>query len=71
MIRNNEHECLSCWEERRGNSIEVVIWNEFEDYVVVLAERHDYWLLKTAYLVTRSGKRRQLESSRTRNQRPR
>lgn len=69
MIIHHENPCLSCWEERRGNNTEIVIWNEVEDYVVVLAARRDYWLLKTAYVVNRSGKRRQLANSRARSQR--
>ncbi|RNW16932.1 oxidoreductase [Citrobacter werkmanii] len=69
MIRHHDSEHLSCWEERRGNNTEIVIWNENEDYVVVLSARRDYWLLKTAYIVTKSGKRRQLTSSRARAQR--
>lgn len=68
MIIHSDNEHLSCWEERRGSNTEIVIWNEVEDYVVVLAARRDYWLLKTAYVVNRSGKRRQLANSRARSQ---
>jgi len=68
MIIHSDNEHLSCWEERRGSNTEFVIWNEIEDYVVVLAARRDYWLLKTAYIVNRSGKRRQLANSRARSQ---
>ena len=68
MIIHSDNEHLSCWEERRGNNTEIVIWNEIEDYVVVLAARRDYWLLKPAYVVNRSGKRRQLANSRARSQ---
>ncbi|WP_310827099.1 oxidoreductase [Pseudenterobacter timonensis] len=69
MIIHHDNEHLSCWEERRRNDTEIVIWNEREDYVVVLAARRDYWLLKTAYVVNRSGKRRQLRNSRERSRR--
>ncbi len=68
MIQHHESEHLSCWEERKGSNSEIVIWHEAENYVVVLAARRDYWLLKTAYVVNRSGKRRQLINSRCRSQ---
>lgn len=66
MIIHNTHQGVSCWPERRGATEEWVIWNEVEDYVVVLSARRDYWLLKTAYLVTYSSKRRSLRQSRQR-----
>lgn len=68
MIIHSDNEHLSCWEEKRGSNTEIVIWNEIKDYVVVLAARRDYWLLKTAYVINRSGKRRQLANSRARSQ---
>ncbi len=52
----------------RKNIREVVIWIESEEYVVVLSERRDYWLLKTAYIADKSGKKRQL--TRNRNKYP-
>lgn len=55
---------VSWWEEKRGNTLEIVIWIESEQYVVVLSERRDYWLLKTAYLATKSGKIKQLTRNR-------
>ncbi|ELY7391614.1 oxidoreductase [Cronobacter universalis] len=68
MIINHSAEGISCWKEKRDNITEIVIWNEAENYVVILSERRDYWLLKTAYVVTQSGKRRQLRNSRARNE---
>ncbi len=70
MIRNHAHQGVSCWPERRGTTEEWVIWNEVEDYVVVLSARRDYWLLKTAYLVIYKSKRRSLSQSRDRAFKP-
>ena len=64
MIRNYDHCDISCWSERRGPTEEWVIWNECENYVVVLSARRDYWLLKTAYVVTYDSKIRTLKQSR-------
>ena len=63
MIRNYNHCDISCWSERRGPTEEWVIWNECENYVVVLSARRDYWLLKTAYVVTYDSKIRTLKQS--------
>ena len=59
-----EHPEISWWVEKRGSNNEIVIWVEKEQYVVVLSERRDYWMLKTSYLATRSGKIRQLQKNR-------
>lgn len=59
---------ISHWEERKGSNRDIVIWIESEQYVVVLSERRDYWLLKTAYLATKSGKIRQLTKNRKKYQ---
>lgn len=59
---------ISHWVEKKGNNQDMVIWIESEQYVVVLSERRDYWLLKTAYLATKSGKIRQLTRNRKKYQ---
>ena len=40
---------FSWWENRRGREVSVVIWAERLDFVVVLARRREYYLLKTAF----------------------
>ncbi|MDT4288884.1 hypothetical protein RO575_04895 [Methylomonas sp. MO1] len=67
-IENSE---ISWWVEKRDNQNEIVIWIEAEQYVVVLSERRDYWLLKTSYLATKSGKIKQLERNRAKYAKPR
>lgn len=50
IIKNAERDSrIRWWENRRGRNIHVVIWIENEEFVVVLAKRKDYYLLKTAY----------------------
>lgn len=63
MIQNHQHCDVHCWEEARKSTREVVIWHESAKYVVILSERRDYWLLKTAYTVTYSSKERSLRNS--------
>ena len=62
---------ISWWQEKRNNRLEIVIWIEVEEYVVVLSERRDYWLLKTSYLATKSGKIKQLKKYREKYSVPR
>lgn len=40
---------ISWWENKRGGDKHVVIWHESENFVVILAKRKDYYLLKSAY----------------------
>ena len=40
---------ISWWKNKRGSNTHIVILNETKGFVVVLAERKDYYLLKTAY----------------------
>ncbi|MEI6553557.1 MAG: oxidoreductase [bacterium] len=42
---------ISCWENKRGSNTHVVIWFDIESYVIILAKRNGYYLLKTAYMV--------------------
>lgn len=50
LIANAENEPdISWWENKRGRDTHVVIWHQAENFVVILAERNGYYLLKTAY----------------------
>ena len=49
MIANAETDTeISWWKNKRKNNTHVVIWHEAENFVVVLAERSGYYLLKSA-----------------------
>lgn len=49
---------ISWWENKRGRNTHVVIWHEMGNFVVILAKRKDYYLLKTAYCVQTNRSRR-------------
>jgi len=55
---------VTWWEESRGSSIDVLIWLEAEDYLVVLVRRTDYLLLKTAYCTDKPHKQNTLRKNR-------
>lgn len=65
IIKNvSKEDRISWWEERRGSSVDVLIWLEIEDYLVVLSKRRKYYLLKTAYLANRPHKKKTLRKNR-------
>ena len=55
---------ITWWEEKRVNEKCKLLWFEEEDYVIVLARRKNYWLLKTAYLADKPHKKKQLRRNR-------
>jgi hypothetical protein len=40
---------ISWWENKRGTNTHVVIWHEPENFVVILAARNGYYMLRSAY----------------------
>lgn len=44
---------IKWWENKRGRDTHVVLWLEALDFAVILAKRKKYYLLKTAYNVTK------------------
>lgn len=50
IIKNINLPEISYWENKRGNNKHVVLWLEKENFIVILAKRHDYFLLKTIYV---------------------
>lgn len=50
LIANIEADAdITWWENKRGANTHVVIWHEAENFVVILAARNGYYLLKSAY----------------------
>ena len=50
LITNaDSDESISWWKNKRGTNTHVVIWHEAENFVVILAERNDYYMLRSAY----------------------
>lgn len=61
---SNGTEGFSWWENRRGRDTRVAIWAEPWDFVVILAKRRDYYLLKTAFCKLKPHRRRSFEKER-------
>lgn len=57
------HAEIDEWQNKRGTEVNTLLWFR-EEYLVVLAQRRGYWLLKTAYCTEKSGRIRQLQKER-------
>ena len=62
---------VDCWENKRGRDTHTVLWLEQENFLVVLAKRSNYYVLKTCYKHGNGNKRKQLLKERAVNQDPR
>lgn len=62
IIHHCSEQHIKIWFNRRKGETRVCLWLESEEYLVVLAERNNYLLLWTAYLVTRNHQKRKLEA---------
>lgn len=63
VIENAEAPEVDHWTNKRRGETHHLLWYN-EDYLVVLAERTGYFLLKTAYLTDREHTRRKLRAER-------
>lgn len=65
VIDQNKHEDILIWKNTRGSDKRTVLYNESENYIVILAERKDYYLFITAYYIeTEHRKRKMLQEYR-------
>jgi hypothetical protein len=61
IIENSTASIVKCWKNIRKGEVRICLWLENQEYLVVLAERKGYILLWTAYMVTRSHRKRKLQ----------
>jgi hypothetical protein len=54
IINNYDNNKISCWENKRGNNNNIVLWLQEENYMIILSKRKDYYSLTTAYKHTNS-----------------
>jgi len=57
------HPEIDEWRNRRGTEKNTLLWFR-EEYLVILAERRGYWLLKTAYCTNESRRIRKIRKER-------
>lgn len=51
VIDNNQHPNILVWRNKRGKDDRMLLMNETENYIVILTDRGDHFLLITAYLL--------------------
>lgn len=57
------HAEIDEWKNKRGSEVNTLLWYR-KEYLVVLAQRQDYFLLKTAYCTEKNGRITQLARER-------
>ena len=60
IIEHSTDKLVRCWRNKRGSEKRILLWFCEDDYLVVLADRGNYVLLWTAYLVTYNHTREKL-----------
>lgn len=61
IIENHHDSAIKIWRNQRRNEERVCLWFVREDYLVILADRGDYILPWTAYLVEQPHRQRKLQ----------
>lgn len=60
VVEQRKHPEILIWKNRRGKDERILLFNESENYLVVLTQRRDYLLFITAYVVNREHRKRSL-----------
>lgn len=60
VIDNNTHAEILIWKNQRGKDERIVLFNETENYILILADRKDYFLFITAYFIGTEHRKRSL-----------
>lgn len=60
LMLNSKHPKLKVWRNKRGRDENILIFEEEEDYLLVLADRGEYILPWTAYVIVEPNRRRKL-----------
>jgi len=61
VIEHDDDQAIKVWRNRRGRDERVCLWFYKENYLVILADRRDYILPWTAYLVEQPHRQRKLQ----------
>lgn len=60
VIENFEHEEILIWKNVRGKDERIVLFNEIENYIVILTDRGEYYMFITAYYIETEHRKRKL-----------
>jgi rlfB len=60
VIENYLHDDILIWKNKRGADERVVLFNEKENYILILSQRKDYYLFITAYVIDKEHRKQKL-----------
>ena len=60
VIENEQHEEILIWKNKRGKDERIVLFNEIENYILILTDRQGYYMFITAYFVDTKHRKRAL-----------
>ena len=60
VVEQNQHPEILIWKNRRGKDERILLFNESENYIVVLTERKEFYLFITAYVVDTEHRKKSL-----------
>jgi hypothetical protein len=60
VIDNNTHNEILIWKNKRGKDERIVLFNESENYIVILTDRTEYYMFITAYYIETDHRKRSL-----------
>jgi hypothetical protein len=60
VIDNYEHQDILIWKNKRGKDERIVLFNESENYIVILTDRKEYYMFITAYYIETEHRKRKL-----------
>lgn len=61
VIEHDETPCIKIWRNQRGQEVRICLWVDQVNYLVVLADRGDYILPWTAYVVEQPHRQKKLQ----------
>jgi hypothetical protein len=59
-IENEQHDEILIWKNKRGKDERIVLFNEVENYILILTDRKGYYMFITAYFVDTEHRKRAL-----------
>ncbi|VTR43603.1 hypothetical protein [Sphingobacterium thalpophilum] len=60
VIENFEHDEILIWKNIRGKDERIVLFNEAQNYIVILTDRKEYYMFITAYYIETEHRKRKL-----------
>lgn len=60
VLNNNKHNEILIWKNKRGKDERILLFNEAENYIIILTERENFYLFVTAYLVQQEHRKNKL-----------